>query len=270
MKGFGLILILVLTIPTFGQDRIEGIWKSTDGLARDVYTFDTLNNVTREFHGCLSYYKLQGQYRTIANTIFITYDKPTDLEKKIYFRGGTPQLDDTIYIINQEKLARRIEEFDIYLYARDRDMPVFTVDSTGLLNITIRDFGDTIYLKTKWIDGWRLIDSWTSSNSDYLEIKNYQLPLHSGTNEFRITVKQFLKPERIKKFKIVSDKETITIESTKITDTLHFSSETYYELYDSFGNILSTGTANKIDFTALAVGGYILKYDNDWTKIKKK
>lgn len=272
MKGIVFTIgLVVLAIQLFGQTTwLNGAWKSTNGLARDIYTFDTTGKVKREFVGDLSYYKIHGSYTITNDTIKITYFEPTEEEKKIYFRGGTPQLADTIYIINNEKLVRKIKNLRIYLYNKSREVPVYNVDSLGVLNLTVRDFDDKILLMHRRNYVWTVIEVWTNPDSSYLTIKNYQLPLHSGTNEFWILVKQPLRDEYIKQFKVESKKSKVNVKNTKITDRIEFTAITYYTLSDTYGKVIINGISDTVDCSTLSTGKYYLDYDNQTKIIKKK
>jgi hypothetical protein len=48
------------------------------------------------------------------------------------------------------------------------------------------------------------------------------------------------------------------------------SSETMFEIYDQYGNIVKRGYGNKIDCSNLPKGGYFLNYDNKMGEFIKK
>lgn len=205
LKQFALLLTCLWTIQLSAQGRkLNGTWTSTNGLAMDKYTFDTTGHALREFIGDLSYFRLSGSYRQANDSIFLNYAEPDEELKKRMFRENPPVLLDTLYVVNGEKLSRGPNHLHIYLYRKQRDVPIFSVSTTGILKLSVRDFDDTILLMQKGNSGWVVVDTWTDPIHNYLTIRNYQLPLLKGNNEFRILVKQPLKNEVIKQFTVKS------------------------------------------------------------------
>lgn len=236
----------------------------------DVYTIDSANGITREFQGDLWYYRLDGTFTVQADTILISYREPDDEIKKIYFRGQTPPLTDTLYYINPEKLERRISKYRIPLYNKERDIPVCTVNDNGLLNLTIRDFGDPICILHKRAGTWVVVECRYSVESDYLILEKYQLPVHSGENEFRIMVPNSINDQNIKNFTFTSNKSPVRIKKKKVTDKIEFSDVTYYTIYDAQGKMILYGESAQIDCTSLISGLYFVEFDNSNEKIKKQ
>ena len=169
---------------------------------------------------------------------------------------------DTLFIINKNKI--QVNKY-LFIYNQDRN-EVFKVDNNGLLTYKVRDFGDRFLIEQFNIYKWTVVDTFSSPNSEYLDLENYQLPLHSGLSEFRIMIRG----EIIKTFKIESTKPKVKLASKKVTDKIKFNAPTYYELFDSYGNRLLTGTADTIDCSKLPKGKYYLDFDNETTKIKKE
>ena len=60
-------------------------------------------------------------------------------------------------------------------------------------------------------------------------------------------------------FQIAKDSKSIT-----------FSSETSYEVYDFYGNVVKKGFGNTFDISNLTKGKYYLCYDSVVTEIEKK
>jgi len=56
----------------------------------------------------------------------------------------------------------------------------------------------------------------------------------------------------------------------KVKDDIDFTSETMFEIYDSYGNIVKKGFASKVDASNLSKGIYYLNYDNKTDKFVKK
>ena len=55
-----------------------------------------------------------------------------------------------------------------------------------------------------------------------------------------------------------------------VKNTITFTGETLYEIYDYYGTIVKKGYGKQIDVSSLVKGGYYLCYDNEVVEFKKK
>jgi hypothetical protein len=254
--------IIFCSTNIFGQKvDITGIWKQPRAIHVRNYTFNNNGTFKHDEFGDLSEFHLTGQYTIRKDSIFLIYD--TILDINIAYRK-TKFPNDTLFIINKNVI--KVNEY-LYVFNEDRDDYTLTTDNNGVLNYKNKNFGDTIYLQHYVFYKWLTVDTFVSADSLFITIKDYQLPLHSGKNQFRI--KSQYDNEYAKPFYVESNKDKINIDSKKVTDKIHFSGQTYYELYDSTGKLISKGTADTVDCSTLSRGNYILNYDNNWTEIKK-
>ncbi len=105
------------------------------------------------------------------------------------------------------------------------------------------------------------------------EVNNYQFQsvLHSGINKFRVKQLGFSGIERkSENASLVSDMKTPTHKIDGKKADIHFSTETLFEVYDAYGNIVKYGFGNNLSIANLDAGNYFLCYDNIVTDFTKK
>jgi len=119
----------------------------------------------------------------------------------------------------------------------------------------------------KWVKVGSVEGKGTSSPNNY----SYKVSPHSGNNRFRIKQIDFTrKPRYSSEIRHRSMSLPITFEPKKPTTEIVFSSETMYEIYDYFGNLVDKGTSTRIDISRLAKGDYFLNYGTKTETFKKK
>lgn len=97
---------------------------------------------------------------------------------------------------------------------------------------------------------------------------NYKVVPHAGNNLFRVKqVDASGKPRYSPEAKFRSMIPEVTFKLNK--NTIVFSGETMYEVFDKFGNIVRKGIGTNLDITSLAKGEYYLNYDNTMKTFKK-
>ena len=258
--------MIVFPLCVFGQTfDIVGTWKSPRNIAVVHFTFNIDGSVVRDNYGDISDCHLFGHYSVSMDSIIVIYDSLTSPLKKIYRTEFSKLENDTLFIINKNTIKLR---HWLYLFNKERDESIFSVDSSGILNYKIRTFGDVLYLQQFIVYQWVTVDTFACTNCDYIDIKNYQLPLHSGRNEFHIYSQWSYRELKI--FVVNSKKEKIKIEKKKVTDKINFSGNTSYYLYDERGMLVIKGNGNTVNCSKLSKGKYILHFDNESTMIKIK
>ncbi len=97
---------------------------------------------------------------------------------------------------------------------------------------------------------------------------------HSGKNRYRVKqVDHTGKPRYSLETNYVPEgveKATIVDEKRKMGDEIVFTTKTSYRIYNSAGDIVKEGYAEKIDVAELSRGKYWLNYDNEIKKMKKR
>lgn len=86
---------------------------------------------------------------------------------------------------------------------------------------------------------------------------------HSGENKFRVKQIDYSgQPKYSEPVKFRSMSPEITFAPIKTDKEITFSSETMFEIYDMYGNIVKKGNATKVDISNLQKGAYYINYDN--------
>jgi hypothetical protein len=94
---------------------------------------------------------------------------------------------------------------------------------------------------------------------------------HSGENKFRVKQIDFSgQPRYSDPIKYRAVLPEVTFGPAKVDKELQFTSETMFEIYDSYGNIVKKGFSAKVDVSNLKKGTYFLNYDNKMDKFIKK
>lgn len=263
MKTLSSIIILTVFLTStkgFAQTLdIKGIWKQPKAIQVQNYTFNSNKTFKHDQYGDLSEAHFTGHYLIRKDSIFLSYDSTLTIKnEKIQLKN------DTLYIINKNVI--KVNEY-LYIFNEERGEEIFSIDNNKFLNYKIKSFGDSIYLQQMRFHKWGNVAAFVGKDS--VEINNFELPLHSGKNTFRIK-SNFYPLEYLKQFEVTSDKDKIQLESKRISDKIQFNEPTFFELYDIDGILIKKGTSDFVDCKNLSEGKYILNYDNDWTKITKK
>ncbi|WP_421920994.1 hypothetical protein [Marinifilum sp.] len=148
-----------------------------------------------------------------------------------------------------------------------------TVDKNGILNWTTRNEIGSIafvvqqYRWNKWITIGELEGRGLPSLNKYkLKVKT-----HSGQNIFRLSQTDYTgKPKYSSRIIYNSKKPKVSFEPEKVKEELLFTSETLYEIYDKYGNIVIKGFGRKVYLESLQSGLYYLNYDNTMGSFRKK
>jgi len=139
--------------------------------------------------------------------------------------------------------------------SKDGTLTWKTVDETGKLDFVIEQ-----YRWNKWVKVGEVSGMGTPKEHTY----EFKVTPHSGENQFRVKQVDYTGKPRystIKKYRDASIKP-VTFEPKKVSKEIIFSSETLYEIFDQYGNIVKRGYGAKIDCTKLKKGVYYLNYDN--------
>jgi len=93
---------------------------------------------------------------------------------------------------------------------------------------------------------------------------SFQVTTHSGENTFRVKQVDLTKKSRYSPaVRHMDPRQTpVTWGPTKPKDVITFSSNTLYEVYDQYGNIVKRGYAATVDVSGLKKDQYYLNYDN--------
>lgn len=119
----------------------------------------------------------------------------------------------------------------------------------------------------KWIKIGEVEGKGTPSANAY----QFQVIPHSGENMFRVKQVDYSNEANISKTaRYRSLAQEVKLKGAKISKLLEFTSETMYEIYDSYGNIVKKGYSANVDCENLKKGIYYVNYDNKTEEFVKK
>lgn len=146
------------------------------------------------------------------------------------------------------------------------DLSWSTSGETGKLNYIIEQY--------KW-DKWVSVGEVQGEGDAGVNAYTFKLTPHSGKNEVRVSQIDNTLSKRSSKSVFFNSTVGKVIKSpTKVKDFISLKSngvevESYYEVFDAYGNILKSGKGSKIDCRKLVNGLYYLNFDNTTEKFIK-
>ena len=158
------------------------------------------------------------------------------------------------------------------------EIAAMKVDKEGIYNWSTKgETGKLPYIIeqfrwNKWIKIGETEGVGTAETNEY----SFKITPHSGENLFRVKQIDYTgKPRYSKSARYRSLAPEVVFYPVKVNKELFFkandeSAETMFEIYNSYGNIVKKGYADKIDVSNLKKGIYYLNYDNKTDKFVKK
>ena len=123
------------------------------------------------------------------------------------------------------------------------------------------------YRWNKWVKVGEVEGIGSAQENSY----SFKITPHSGENKVRVKQVDYSgKPRYSKSATSLSSTSVVTFEPIKVKESITFSGETLYEVYDQFGNIVKRGFGANLDATTLKKGSYYLSYDNKTETFSKK
>lgn len=166
-------------------------------------------------------------------------------------------------VLNPEVLKPK-STFEVITMDIDKDgiYKWSTKGETGKLAYIIEQFRWNKWIKLGEVDGIG-----TAEQNDY----SFKIIPHTGENLFRVKQVDYTgKPRYSKSARFKSEAPEVTFSPIKVSKELVFTSETMFEIYDGYGNIVKKGTASTVDCSNLQKGIHYLNYDNKTDKFVKK
>lgn len=171
-------------------------------------------------------------------------------------------------VLNPEVLKPK-STFEIVSMSVSPDMTFkwTTKGETGKLPYIIEQFRWSKWVKVGEVDGIG-----TPGENAY----SFKVSPHSGKNQFRVKQVDYTgQPKLSKTIDYVSSSPEITFSPAKVSKEISFlagstPTETMYEIYDQYGNIVKRGFASTVDAANLPKGAYYLNYDNKMGEFIKK
>ena len=137
-----------------------------------------------------------------------------------------------------------------------------TTSESGILTFIVEQ-----YRWNKWIKVGEVEGIGSPSEHPY----QFKITPHSGENKVRVKQVDYTgSPRYSQAATALSTNAEVTFSPVKVKDFITFSSETLFEVYDAYGNIVKRGYGIKVDATNLKKGLYYLSYDNKTEKFEKK
>jgi hypothetical protein len=152
------------------------------------------------------------------------------------------------------------------------------VNKEGILNwSTTNEYGKLPFVIeqfrwNKWIKVGELEGIGTKTTNNY----SFKISPHSGKNQFRVKQIDYSgvgKTSKVVEF--VSPSCEVVFTPVRVQKDIDFKcsdrpTETLYEVYDQYGNIVKRGFNSKLDCSNLPAGSYFLNFDNKTAEFTKK
>lgn len=147
-----------------------------------------------------------------------------------------------------------------------------TIDSTGLLKwSTVKEDAKLTYIIEQFIwNKWISIGEVKGNGKPLLNDYEFKVPLHSGTNKFRVKQTNGGKAIFSNHVSIQCNDEKARLLKHAVIDKIEFSRAVRFEIYDASGNKKGSGLADKVDVSDFPKGNYFLNYDNVTTEFIKQ
>ena len=149
----------------------------------------------------------------------------------------------------------------------------FKISKDGMISWTSsNEQGSLPYLVEQYIfDKWIIVGRVNGIGSPTPNSYSVPVILNSGENKFRVRQKGF---DKMSKFSdavtFYSKKEAVSYTLKDRNQTLEFSTDTYFIVYNPYGAIVKQGYGNSLNITDYAKGYYCLIYDNKLGGFTKK
>lgn len=135
-------------------------------------------------------------------------------------------------------------------------------NETGKLPFIVEQFRWNKWVKVGEIEG-----KGTAEPNEY----SFKVSPHSGKNQFRVKQVDYTNQPRLSKpVDYMSNSAAVTFAPVKASKDITFSSETMYEIYDQYGNVVKKGFGKVVDVSNLQKGIYYLNWDNQIGEFVKK
>lgn len=153
------------------------------------------------------------------------------------------------------------------------DVVNININNEGILSWTTKnEMGSLPYVveQYKW-NKWVFVGEVNGQGTPVTHDYSFKVIPHSGENKFRVKQTGFGSAPRFSSPVTYSSlMEKPTFEISKDSKSVAFSSETSYEVYDFYGNVVKKGFGKTFDISNLNKGKYYLCYDSVVTEIEKK
>ncbi len=141
----------------------------------------------------------------------------------------------------------------------------FKISKDGMVSWTsVNEHGSLPYIVEQFIfDKWVKVGEVAGIGSPTPNSYSVPVILNSGENKFRVRQKGYDKMSRFSDAVMYySKKEAISYQVIDRNQTISFSGDTYFIIYNPYGAITKQGYGNSVNISEYAKGYYCLIYDN--------
>ena len=156
-------------------------------------------------------------------------------------------------VLNPEVL-KPTSTFEMVSFKAEESVVKWTTKGeSGPLPFVVEQFRWNKWVKAGEVDGKGI----ATENNYSVKVNN-----HSGINKFRISQTDYKGPKYSNTIQYRSSSPEVTFFPVKASKDITFSTETMYEIYDQYGNLVKKGVAKEVDISSLPKGPYYLNFDN--------
>lgn len=149
----------------------------------------------------------------------------------------------------------------------------FKINKDGMISWTTNnEQGSLPFIVEQFIfDKWVKVAEVTGIGTPTPNSYSITSTLHAGENKFRVRQKGYDKMSRFSDtFTYYSKKEPVNYSITNKNQTISFSGDTYFIIYNPYGAVIKQGYGNSCDISNYTQGYYCLIYDNKLGGFEKK
>jgi hypothetical protein len=252
-------LILVSGILPAAKLVIEGKYQN-----KNLYVHNGFGVTGAGF--CAKEIKVNGQ---------ITTDETNSTSFEIDLRGMSLEYGEkvTIEIEHGDGCVPRVLNMEDLKPKPTFEMLMMTVSQEGVLKWSTRNESGILpyvieqFKWNKWVKIGEVEGLGTPDNHEY----SFKLFMHSGENKYRVKQKGLNSITKISRE--VTHVSLLNKPSYAIPmdfSSIDFSTETAYEVYDAYGQVVKKGYGKQIDIANLSKGEYYLCYDNTLAEFVKR
>lgn len=153
------------------------------------------------------------------------------------------------------------------------EIQTFKISKDGLVSWTsTNEHGSLPYAVEQYIfDKWVKVGEVNGIGTPTPNSYSVPVVLSSGENKFRVKQKGYDKMSRFSDaVTFYSKKEAVNYSVVDHNQTLSFSGDTYYIIYNPYGAIVKQGYGSSVNISEYAKGYYCLVYDNRLGGFEKK
>lgn len=179
----------------------------------------------------------------------------------------------TIEIQHKNDCTPRVLNMDDLRPRPTFEVLTMNITSAGILKWTSKnETGALPYIVeqfkwNKWVPIGEVDGTGTPESHEY----SFKVTAHSGANKYRVKQIGFGSEPKYSNHVVFNssiDKPNFAV--NKENSAIEFTTETAFEVYDGYGQIVKKGFGIKIDISNLDKGKYYLCYDNQVSEIDKK